>query len=63
MLFRSRRLLHGALAVSAIFLMIAEREFLDWPVLAAILTISLVAIAYEETTEGRRPLPAAANLD
>lgn len=55
-----RRLLHGALAVSAIFLMIAEREFLDWPVLAAILAISLVAIAYEESTEGRRPLPEAA---
>ena len=30
-----RRLLHGALAVSAIFLMIAEREFLDLGVIGA----------------------------
>ena len=61
--FSDRRLLHGALAVSAMFLMISEREFLAWPILAAILTISLVAIGFEETTEGHRPLPdGAGNL-
>lgn len=54
---QDRRLLHGALVVSVIFLMVAEREFLAWPILAAMLAVSVAAIVYEETTQGLQPLP------
>lgn len=51
-----RRLLHAALIVSSAFLMATEREFLPWPVLALILCAPIAAVAYEERTEGRKPL-------
>ncbi|NBU74356.1 MAG: DUF3488 domain-containing protein, partial [Planctomycetes bacterium] len=55
-----RHLLHGALLVSVVFLMLADREFLGWPLVFGVIGIMVAAIAYEEWTDGLRPLPDAA---
>lgn len=43
-----RHLLHGALLVSVVFLMLADREFLGWPLVFGVIGIMVAAIAYEE---------------
>jgi len=46
--------------VSVVFLMLADREFLGWPLVFGVIGIMVAAIAYEEWTDGLRPLPDAA---
>ena len=55
-----RHLLHGALLLSVVFLMLADREFLGLPLVFGVIAITVLAIAYEEWTDGLRPLPDAA---
>lgn len=55
-----RHLLHGALLVSVVFLILADREFLSWPLLCGVVASMVAAICYEEWTDGLRPLPDVA---